>query len=341
MNRTILGAGRPFLNILRQKPVMAIFEANLRCNSACGYCDLPLNQGRYEMTRAEIKRVFTSLYDEGLRFVFVQGGEPTLRKDLVPVMQDLHRIGFIQTLVTNGTRITESFVESIKPLSVNVSISLDTLNRRRYREIRGADQLNMVLAGINRLADYPHPRYITCIVSDRNRNDVMDVVRFAADHGFTPVVTPYHWDVGRYGRVEPDMQYDKDMVMAVIGEVLDSGLVPPGYLHSYVLDNIGWLKGKPLGRCDAGRYSIYIDASGNVAACMAMDFAGNILETPLSGILEKMDRGKVRECSDNAGCNVICNRVIGSNLRHPVKALQSPHVVKTFSRAPGIPTEAL
>jgi len=72
-------AWRPLLNIIQGRPILAIFEVCLRCNSACGYCGLPLNEGRYEMTREEIRRVFAGLYRDGLRFVFVQGGEPLLR----------------------------------------------------------------------------------------------------------------------------------------------------------------------------------------------------------------------------------------------------------------------
>jgi len=41
--------------------------------------DLEDGQNRYEMTREEIRRVFAGLYRDGLRFVFVQGGEPLLR----------------------------------------------------------------------------------------------------------------------------------------------------------------------------------------------------------------------------------------------------------------------
>ncbi|NNM01173.1 MAG: hypothetical protein HKO62_10520, partial [Gammaproteobacteria bacterium] len=41
---------KPLLNLARGRPVLGIFEVTLRCNSRCGYCDLPLNQGRYELT---------------------------------------------------------------------------------------------------------------------------------------------------------------------------------------------------------------------------------------------------------------------------------------------------
>ena len=36
---------KPFTNLIAGRPVLATFQVNFRCNSACGYCDLPLNVG--------------------------------------------------------------------------------------------------------------------------------------------------------------------------------------------------------------------------------------------------------------------------------------------------------
>ena len=99
------GFMRPIANLLRERPILAVIEVTLRCNSACGYCDLPLNVGRYEMSRAEIKRLGLQLYGEGIRILLIQGGEPLVRKDLLGVLEDLAEIGFAMTLVTNGTRL--------------------------------------------------------------------------------------------------------------------------------------------------------------------------------------------------------------------------------------------
>jgi MoaA/NifB/PqqE/SkfB family radical SAM enzyme len=323
---------QPLINLFRHKPVLAIFEVNLQCNSGCGYCNLPLNQGRYEMNRDEIRSVFASLYDAGLRFVFVQGGEPTLRDDLLDIMADLDEIGFIQTLISNGTRMSESFVDRLKTLPVNVTISLDTLDRSRYQRIRGQDQLNKVLAAVNRLVDYPHPKYLACIVTEENRDEVIEVMKFARAHNFVPVVTPYHWKVGRYGKVDTSLQYARESVIPVFREILESGLISEGYLRNHILDSIRWLKGGKLEACDAGHYSINIDASGNVAPCQALQPAGNLLQTPLSEILKNMDKEAIKRCSGNSGCNLICNRVIGSNLRHPIHAARTPDFFRTFSR---------
>ncbi len=137
---------RPLTNLMRGRPVLATFQVTLRCNSACGYCDLPLNQGRYELTREEVRGIFGQLYQEGIRFVLVQGGEPLLRTDLVDILSDLCSLGLRPTVITNGTKLTADLVARFASLRLPLSISLDTLDRTRYRLIRGADQLPQVLA---------------------------------------------------------------------------------------------------------------------------------------------------------------------------------------------------
>ena len=207
---------------------------------------------------------------------------------------------------------------------ISLSISLDTLDRQRYRTIRGADQLSLVLKGIELLNDYPHPKYLTCIVSEVNRKDVLHVVKFAREQGMIPVLGAYHWDVSRYGKVDLTLQYQKATAAAVFQEVLESRLIPKGYFRNYLQDNIQWLNDQPLPACDAGRYSIAIDASGNVAPCLALPHSGNLLSTSLSEILTNLDYPTIQQCSDKSACNMLCSRVVGSNLRHPIAALRTP-----------------
>ena len=121
----------PVINLMAGRPVLATFQVNLRCNSACGYCDLPLNVGRHEMTREEIQRVFSGLYRDGVRFVLVQGGEPLLRRDLPEILDDLSAMGFQLTLITNGTKLTAHLVERLGRLPIAISVSLDTLDREQ------------------------------------------------------------------------------------------------------------------------------------------------------------------------------------------------------------------
>ncbi len=276
------------------------------------------------MSRDEIRQVFMGLYGEGVRFVFLQGGEPLLRKDLVSILQDLVQIGFHITLITNGTRLTSSLVQTFNNLAVTLSISLDTLDPIRYERIRGADQLELVLAGLELLEDYRHPKFLTCIVSEINRQEVAQMVEFAQERGFLPVVGAYHWDVGLYGKQEPLLMYERVQARAVFEGLLKENALPSGYLRQYAKDNVSWLSGETLRPCDAGRYSIAIDASGNVSPCLSLPEAGNLLKSSLSEILARFDRQAIQRCSDRSSCNRLDGRVIGSVLRHPIAAWQTP-----------------
>lgn len=311
-------------NLLGRRPLLAIFQANLRCNSNCGYCNLPLNEGRYEMTRDEIRAVFRGLYQDGLRLVFVQGGEPLLRRDLPDILENLVQIGFRATVITNGTRLTADLVRRFEALSVSLAVSLDTLDRTRYEHIRGADQLSQVLAGLDLLDRYRAPKFLICIVSERNRDEVGDVVRFARERGFLPVVGAYHWDVGLYGKHDSALKYERRQASVVFEQLLANNEIPPGYLRQYAKDTVSWLRGERLAPCDAGRYSITIDASGNVSPCLSLPYAGNLLHTSLEEILARFDRQSIQDCSNRSSCNRVDGRVIGSVLRHPIEAWRTP-----------------
>jgi len=310
-------------NLIKGRPVVAIFEITLMCNSACGYCDLPLNEGRYELSRSEIKRIFSDLYQSGVRHIFIQGGEPLVRRDLADVLEDLAAIGFSMSLVTNGMRFTSELVARLAKLPVSISVSLDSLNPETYHAIRGRDQLPRVLKGLEHLADYPHPKHLTCIVSNKNREDVQDVAVFARANGFIPIVGAYHWDVKAYGKADEALKYERETVIAVFNDLLATDAIPRGYFRNYVKDNIRWLEGKKLSACDAGRHSIAIDASGNVSACIAMPHVGNLRRQDLEGVLSQIDRASVKDCSDQSTCNLLCGRVVGSMLRNPIAGFRA------------------
>jgi len=197
------------------------------------------------------------------------------------------------------------------------------LDRVKYQHIRGADQLAQVFEGIALLKAFPHPKFLTCIVSEVNRAEVPAVVRFAREQGFLPVVGAYHWNIGTYGRPDQLLMYDRSTAAAVFSGLLDDELIPPGYLRKFVEDNMSWLRGQKLEPCDAGRYSVAIDASGNVSPCLAFPPVGNLLESSLSEILSRFDRDAINSCSNNSSCNRLDGRVVGTILRHPITALRT------------------
>ena len=172
------------------------------------------------------------------------------------------------TLVTNGTRLTPDFIARLGKLPISISVSLGSLDRDTYRRIRGRDQLPRVLAGLELLAEFSGTKYLTCIVSEANRDDSLGAAAFARKIGFLPIFGAYHWDVKAYGKRDAELIFARQGAMAVFEKISASGLVPKGYFREYLKDNLPWLAGEKLTGFDAGRRSIAIDTSGNVAPCL-------------------------------------------------------------------------
>ncbi|UPL48894.1 GTP 3',8-cyclase MoaA [Hymenobacter sublimis] len=122
-----------------------------RCNLRCFYC-MPEEGIQYLpkqelLTYEEMERLVAIMAGLGVRKVRLTGGEPFVRRDLVPFMSRLSAIPGIEelTLTTNGV-LTAPHVPELARMGVKaVNLSLDTLDRARFASITRRDELPRVL----------------------------------------------------------------------------------------------------------------------------------------------------------------------------------------------------
>ena len=148
-----------------------------RCNLNCIYCipqgirsKLPHEEIlRYE----EILRLVRICVGLGISKVRVTGGEPLVRKGVIDFLASLNSInGIIDvSLTTNGT-VLKDRLDQIRSAGIKrINISLDTLNRKKYKEITGFDKFNAVWEGIMSALDKGfHPIKLN-VVALKGRND--------------------------------------------------------------------------------------------------------------------------------------------------------------------------
>ena len=133
-----------------------------RCNLRCRYCmpdgikTIPMKE---ILTLEEIAAVVRCAADLGISSIKVTGGEPLARRGCCHLIERLKEIPGIEevTITTNGV-LLYSYLEELKEAGTDgINISLDTLNRKRYKEITGFDSLETVLEGIRSalLTDIP------------------------------------------------------------------------------------------------------------------------------------------------------------------------------------------
>lgn len=114
-----------------------------KCNLRCKYCMPPegVKSVPHEevLTLEEILRLVGIMEQLGIRKVRLTGGEPMVRKNLLWLVEQIHRLPGIEeiAMTTNGTMFAEQAEDYRKAGLTAVNISLDTLNPERFRKITG------------------------------------------------------------------------------------------------------------------------------------------------------------------------------------------------------------
>ncbi|MHC4530440.1 MAG: GTP 3',8-cyclase MoaA [Planctomycetota bacterium] len=125
-----------------------------RCNLQCVYCH-PLSGcdlvDRKEILKLEeICRIVELFSYCGIRKVRLTGGEPLIRRNIVYLIKQLSGIKGIEelSLTTNGVFLA-SLAQELKDAGLQrINISVDSIDRKSYKEITGFDLLPKVTKGI-------------------------------------------------------------------------------------------------------------------------------------------------------------------------------------------------
>lgn len=161
-----------------------------RCNLRCQYCmppeGVPLQPEANLLQRDEILQLAQLFGRHGVDKIRLTGGEPLLRKDLVPIVSDLSNIPGIQQIgmTTNGLTLKRHLEPLIEAGLTHVNISLDTLKEDKFTELTRRPGLSKVLKAIEASAiAFPANRVkINCVVMrNTNEDELVDFCRLTRD----------------------------------------------------------------------------------------------------------------------------------------------------------------
>ena len=147
------------------------------CNFKCNYClpngyQPPSNKQMF-LSVDEIARLVSAFAELGTEKVRITGGEPTLRKDFLAVVEAIRRQQSIKkiALTTNGYRMVKE-VASWKQAGIDsINVSVDSLDPRLFHLITGENKLHDILKGIERAFVVGYEKIKVNAVLMKNLND--------------------------------------------------------------------------------------------------------------------------------------------------------------------------
>lgn len=158
-----------------------------KCNLRCKYCMpegveiVPMSD---LLTMEEVAAVCRQASRLGIDRIRITGGEPLVRRGVTELVEMLSVLPGIKevTMTTNGVLLGSFLPDLIRGGLKGINISLDTLDRDRYKKITGQDCLDKVLEAIHEaVAAGLKVKINAVLMQGLNDQEWKDLLRLAKD----------------------------------------------------------------------------------------------------------------------------------------------------------------
>ena len=211
-----------------------------RCNFRCVYC-MPEHGAHFapreELLRDdELVRVIRVAARAGFEKIRLTGGEPTIRRNLVELVDAIaHTPGIREiSMTTNGLRLAQQ-AEALKAAGLKrVNISIDSLDVDKFRMMTRGGDLTRVWAGIEaaeRVGLTPL-KLNAVVVRGLNDDEICDLARLTVDRPW-------------------QLRFIEMMPLAGVGDLAESSVVASGEIMARLeaefgpLEFVGWFGSDP------------------------------------------------------------------------------------------------
>lgn len=127
-----------------------------RCNYRCVYCmpleGVPFKDMSEILTYEEIALFAKAAFELGVRKIKLTGGEPLVRKHIHKLIEMLRNIGYSDLSMTTNGSLLKNYARLLKDSGLErVTVSLDTLDKQKFRTITRFGSIDDVMAGFDEL----------------------------------------------------------------------------------------------------------------------------------------------------------------------------------------------
>lgn len=157
------------------------------CNFRCVYC-MPehatfLKEAEW-LDVSTLSKMVGNFVRLGIEEIRLTGGEPTLRKDLVEIAEQISKFPLKKFgLTTNAYKLFDH-LDGLQNTKLNsLNISLDTLNEKKFFQITKRDAFKQVMRSIEKAKELGFNIKINAVaMRGINDDEIMDFIRFSSQN---------------------------------------------------------------------------------------------------------------------------------------------------------------
>ncbi len=278
-------------------PLNGTFEITPVCNMNCKMCYVRMSREQQEAIRplrsaAEWLALAEEAKKAGLLYLLITGGEPFAHPQCREILTGLQKMGFVLSVNSNGTMITEETVAWLKECPpTRINITLYGASDDTYSRLCGNPHgFTQTTKAIRLLLDAGISVKLNCSVTPYNAMDLEEIVSFAMDNHLVIQPTSYMFPplrkdpgmIGMNDRFTPEeaayysakielLLGGKDRFLARPEEDLPPLSADPDDNCDGIGDGI---------RCRAGKCSFWVTWDGKLMPCgmLPSTIEGNVFE---------------------------------------------------------------
>lgn len=157
-----------------------------RCNLRCFYCmpeeGINLSEKAHLMSHEEVIAIAKTFVEMGVKKIRLTGGEPLIKKNIEKIITELTQLPINLGITTNGILLNNYFELFKKSGVKDVNVSLDTLDKNKFKKITRRDYFDRVINNINLYeANGFNVKINNVIIKGVNDDEITDFIAFTKD----------------------------------------------------------------------------------------------------------------------------------------------------------------
>ena len=173
-------------NMSPPRPYTVVAELSYRCPLKCVYCSNPIEFHTMldELSTEQWCQTFTEAADLGVIQLHFSGGEPLVRKDILPLIRHAHTCDLYTNLITGGTLLNEAQLKEFKTAGLeHIQLSIQDTDRKTADTIAGMPSYDKKLAVADSIRKLGFPLTININLHRLNIDRVPEIIIQAAELG--------------------------------------------------------------------------------------------------------------------------------------------------------------
>ncbi len=269
-------------------PLSATFELTPVCNFTCKMCyvrktsETIQKEGKRLLSADEWLKLADECHKAGTLYVLLTGGEPFAYPNFKELYINLHKMGFLLSINTNGSLIDEETLLWLKKYSpTRVNITLYGASGETYKKICGNSQgYEKAINAIKSLKNAGIPVVINGSLTPENQQDLEEILLFGKEMGLNTRISHYMFPPARREKESDDSRLTPNQASDCFIRRIECQL--PKEKQASLIKNLlektkpsvseDWGTNDEFMQCRAGKSGFWISWDGKMTACGMMDF---------------------------------------------------------------------